>query len=362
MMTNRSVKNELFERILDKSSDAIQVSNLQGQLVYVNKIAGHRLGINQSEVEKYNVRDFEKIFASEGAWEKHLSDVRQSDGLIIEGINVNQETGEKFPVEVSVKIARVEGEEFVIASSRDITDRKKAETKLNSALQLTRDQNEQLQSFAQIVSHNLRTHASNIGSLLELLKDEHQQLAESEIFQYLIKGSDQLNETIYHLSDVAKMRYIDEADLKKINLRDCCENCINNLTAKTRQNRINISNEIDRRHAALGIPAYVESILLNLLTNAVKYRREGEACEVTVTSRQDGDFVMINVSDNGLGIDLEKYGKDLFKIYKTFHRRQDSQGVGLFITKNQVAAMGGKIEVKSKVNVGSTFTVYLKCP
>ena len=66
---------------------------------------------------------------------------------------------------------------------------------------------------------------------------------------------------------------------------------------------------------------------------------------------------MLNVMDNGLGIDLDKYGKKLFGMYKTFHRNKDARGIGLFITKNQVESMGGKISVVSEVNVGTTFTV-----
>lgn len=68
----------------------------------------------------------------------------------------------------------------------------------------------------------------------------------------------------------------------------------------------------------------------------------------------------MNVSDNGVGIDMERYGSSIFGLYKTFHGHEDSRGVGLYITKNQIETMGGKIEVESKPNVGSTFKVYFK--
>lgn len=70
---------------------------------------------------------------------------------------------------------------------------------------------------------------------------------------------------------------------------------------------------------------------------------------------------MLNFQDNGLGIDLEKHGEKLFGMYKTFHQHPDSRGVGLFITRNQVESMGGKIEVSSTVNVGTTFSIHLPC-
>ena len=70
----------------------------------------------------------------------------------------------------------------------------------------------------------------------------------------------------------------------------------------------------------------------------------------------------MSVKDNGLGIDLDVYGNKMFLLYKTFHKNKDSRGVGLFITKNQIESLGGKIEVKSKVNVGTEFLVSFKQP
>jgi sensor histidine kinase regulating citrate/malate metabolism len=71
-------------------------------------------------------------------------------------------------------------------------------------------------------------------------------------------------------------------------------------------------------------------------------------------------FVRLNVEDNGIGIDLERQGRKIFGMYKTFHHHPDARGVGLFLTKNQVEAMGGRIEVKSKVDDGSIFSVFLR--
>jgi sensor histidine kinase regulating citrate/malate metabolism len=72
------------------------------------------------------------------------------------------------------------------------------------------------------------------------------------------------------------------------------------------------------------------------------------------------DLIRLDVKDNGLGIDLERQGRKIFGMYKTFHKHPDARGIGLFLTKNQVGALGGRIDVDSKVDEGTVFSVYLR--
>ncbi|OCC28252.1 Histidine kinase [Leptospira interrogans serovar Canicola] len=101
----------------------------------------------------------------------------------------------------------------------------------------------------------------------------------------------------------------------------------------------------------------MESILLNFLTNAVKYRHPDRVPEITLNAERQENRLILSIKDNGLGIDMKKYGDKLFGMYKTFHNNKDAKGIGLFITKNQVEAMGGKIEVESRLNNGTTFRI-----
>jgi signal transduction histidine kinase len=79
-----------------------------------------------------------------------------------------------------------------------------------------------------------------------------------------------------------------------------------------------------------------------------------------ITGGTQGEYAFLRFMDNGLGIDLDRYGSKLFGMYKTFHNLPEARGIGLFISKNQIEAMGGKIEVESEVNVGTTFTTFFR--
>ncbi|MFM7859037.1 MAG: sensor histidine kinase, partial [Flammeovirgaceae bacterium] len=108
------------------------------------------------------------------------------------------------------------------------------------------------------------------------------------------------------------------------------------------------------------IQAYVQNIFLTLLDNAIKYRDLNKQLEVRVTARSEGGYLCINFSDNGLGIDTEQYGGKLFNLYARFHPEIEGKGMGLFLVKMQLEAMGGRISVESVVGLGTTFTLYFK--
>ena len=125
---------------------------------------------------------------------------------------------------------------------------------------------------------------------------------------------------------------------------------------------VKIKFEIDKKVNILGIPAYLDSILLNFITNGIKYRsleRESFIKLYTQSNLASGETIL-NIEDNGLGIDLKRHKHKIFGMYNTFHKHEDARGIGLFITKNQIEAIGGKIEVESEVNKGTLFKIYLK--
>ena len=106
--------------------------------------------------------------------------------------------------------------------------------------------------------------------------------------------------------------------------------------------------------------AYLESIILNLLTNAIKYRDHSRKLKISISTKEKEDLTILTCEDNGIGIDIERNKDKIFGLYQRFHNYPDSKGLGLYLVKSQVETMGGTINVQSEVNKGTKFTLTFK--
>ncbi len=246
----------------------------------------------------------------------------------------------------------------LIGISMDISSIKKKEDQLRNLINLTSIQNKKLINFAHIVSHNLRSHSANFSMLLQFLKAEDNEREREHIINMLTQASDNLLETLENLNQVVDINTNINLKKEPINIYDHIIKVRHGLTAFLEKNQVLIKNKVDQKLVVKSIPAYMDSIIMNLLTNAVKYRSPERKPIITLTTKKVDNKIILSVSDNGLGIDLERYGDKIFGMYKTFHNNKDAKGFGLYLVRNQIEAMGGKITVNSEVDKGTTFNVY----
>ena len=248
---------------------------------------------------------------------------------------------------------------YLIVQLVDITKLKNTENKLKGLLEISNKQNESLLNFAHIVSHNLRSHASNLTMISSLLIDNEVEEDEKEqTLDMLNEASEGLNETIFHLNEVVQVKLNTHNKMGRINLLDLIEKVVKNYEMELEKNEIKLAVNCCNRIEVLGLANYVESILTNLLSNAIKYKSPQRRPMINIAVRETEDSIVLDVADNGLGIDLKRHANKVFGMYKTFHNHPEAKGVGLFIIKNQIESMGGRISVTSNLDVGSTFTVH----
>lgn len=218
-------------------------------------------------------------------------------------------------------------------------------------------QNNQMNDFASITSHNLRSPAANITSLVSMV-DENSKIEDyKNIFEMLKKVSINLNETLNHLLEILSIKKNKIIEKEIINLDE-----IFLKTTETLQGEIlTCDGEIERDFNAaseIEFPRiYMESIFHNLISNALKYRSPNRKPRIKVRTEIKDHQILLTVEDNGLGIDLAKHGNKMFGMHQVFHNHPEANGIGLFMTKAQIESLGGKISVKSKVDYGTIFTV-----
>lgn len=256
---------------------------------------------------------------------------------------------------VANAIERVNNEAIM---ERDVTEKIEKQQQLQRLVEVTSKQNERLMNFAHIVSHNIRSHSSNLSMIVNFI-DNAQNPDEGISFLKMLKQSTtKLAETIENLNEIITVQNSLNTHKTSIFLKEEIQKTIHSLNILTLSNDITIHNNVPNHLTIKGIHSYIESIFLNLLTNALKYRSHERPLLITINAQQQAEYLLLTIQDNGLGLDLQKHGHKIFGMYKTFHHNKDARGIGLFITKNQIEAMGGKIEVESEVNVGTTFYVY----
>ena len=248
--------------------------------------------------------------------------------------------------------------ENLVIQILDITKERNAEKEKALFLKQLMNKNDRLLNFAYIVSHNLRSHSSNFKGLIDYYQDSEEEEERSKIIGMLAISSDNLNSTIEDLNQVVSI-HSKKVKLKRIALKKFILNILGSLSLDIMQHGYDVVINIDKELHVIAFPAYLESIILNLATNCIKYKNPDKVLKINISANIVNNNCLIVVSDNGLGIDLARHGDKIFGMYKTFHEHEESNGLGLFMTKNQVEAMGGNISVQSKVGTGTKFTIEL---
>jgi PAS domain S-box-containing protein len=218
-------------------------------------------------------------------------------------------------------------------------------------------QNQQLNQFSHIISHNLRSPISTmmgIANVIDIYRND--QALVNNLLQKVVTTAEKLDGIIKDLNEVLNQSGSDKKNFQLVNLSEIVEIIVS----------LNESKDVTIRTDFIDVPviysikSYIYSILFNLISNAIKYKKADHPACIQIRSEcNDDEHILIRVRDNGMGIDLDKYGDKLFGFYKRFHFHVEGKGLGLHITKNQVDFLGGTISVQSKPDEGCEFTVML---
>jgi len=345
---------------IEQSPATVVITDLQGRIEYVNPKFTALTGYTAEEALGHNPNVLKSGAQSDSYYKELWTTI--SAGNVWRGQFQNRKkNGELYWESATISPIRdLNGTiTHYLAVKEDITAAVQNLERIQKLLTIEEEQNKRLRNFTHIVSHNLRSHTANMAGVLGLIEMEEPELLNDLYVGMLKTSADNLSETILNLNAVLDINLGNNVTWSFQNLHHVAQTAISSVSTLAESSGVRLINDIPEDLTLFGIAAYLDSIVLNMLTNGIKFRGPNRDAYVRLSAVQQGKNTVLTVEDNGLGIDLEMHGTKVFGLYKTFHQNTDSKGLGLFITKNQIEAMGGTIIVSSQVDVGTTFIITL---
>ena len=235
--------------------------------------------------------------------------------------------------------------------------RKIRQAERNKLIDQLTAQNERLKEYSFITSHNIRSSVSRIHSLGQLLEQDPR----NDLYlEKIIWSIEKLNETISNINQL--LHFEKETDHNQYEPYDICE-AIKKVLELNKdwilENEVTLTLNLHDQIVTPTIPAYIDSIAHNLISNAIKYGVTPLSKVIKISTQITNSGYLIIVQDHGMGMDLKEHGNKLFKLGSRLHDTSDGQGLGLYMTKRQIKALDGTIDVQSEPYEGTTFTVFL---
>ncbi|TVZ27306.1 PAS domain S-box-containing protein [Gillisia sp. Hel_I_86] len=251
--------------------------------------------------------------------------------------------------------------QLIYAIAKDITHVKKLEEERNLLLIDLAKLNADLKKFTYSTSHDLRSPVNNLLSIFNLLDlskiDDEQTL---EYIELLNSSTIQMKNTLNKYVDAVSQEKKINIQLEDLNLENTLNVVVNSINTLIQKSNTKINVDFSEAPEVSFSSFYLQSILLNLISNSIKYSNPRVCPEISVKTIKVSNGVQLRFSDNGIGFDMEKVGGSIFELHQSFHDNSDSKGIGLYLVKSHLESLGGKIAVTSKVNIGTTFMLTFK--
>jgi signal transduction histidine kinase len=257
------------------------------------------------------------------------------------------------------KIIEAQNQEIQLKNAQLEDEIEKRTQELQNTNQELVVHNNQLEQFAFIAAHNLRSPMARILGLANVFELSITEADKEIALRKLVDSTKDMDQVIRDLNLILNIQK-HTSNLVIVNLKTSFETVTKLLEEEIEKTRTKIIKDFTVADKVYAVSPYVDSILYNLISNAIKYRDPERPPVISIKATLDHEFVCLTISDNGLGINLERYGKNMFTLYRRFHTHMEGKGLGLYLVKTQITALGGRIEVESELNKGTTFRVFFK--
>ncbi|MFN0048145.1 MAG: ATP-binding protein [Cytophagales bacterium] len=362
---NRNERNSLIlaesksdikvKKIIENSTDAVITTDSIGIVLEWNKSASKIFGFDVQEARGKKIAELIVPLSVKDNFENAVNYFKEKTNFIRFETTASNASGAIFPVELSMTQIEYEEKTLLNFFIRSIQERKESEEKILKKNKQLLDLNEEMDSFIYRSSHDLRTPATNISSLLEIYKVSD--VAEKdEIIARSKSNIDRLIKILDDLSNYSKNQR-NELSYQLINIDELLAAVKYKLSSQTNFDKLVVNTTEIGSYDFISDAERIKVILINLLENALCFSNsENEFAVVDIFIEKKGQKVLLRVKDNGEGIKQEA----LPKIFNMFYRgsvKSIGSGLGLYIVKRVLHKMGGTIEVHSQKGVGTEFLI-----
>ncbi len=360
---------KLMEAVILNANDSVLITEaepLDGtgpKILFVNPAFERMTGYSKEEV----IGKTPRILQNEETDRKELNRLskalRNWESCEITVLN-SRKNGDKFWVNFQViPIADKKGWfTHWIALERDVTRQIESTQEKEKLVKELIESNLELKQFSYITSHNLRAPLTNLVAVCDLIKTD--KIADARTVKLIDSfkiTTHRLNETLNDLIEILIIKENRNLQTSQIAFKDVLKKINDSLSVSLLDNKVIVNADFSEASSITFTNAYLESIFINLFTNAIKYRHTERVPVITIKTfkESNGDTKLI-FNDNGSGINMKHARDKIFGLYKKFHSNADSKGIGLYLIHSQITALGGTIEVESEVNIGTTFKLTFK--
>jgi PAS domain S-box-containing protein len=347
-----------YERFFELSPDLLCIAGYDGYFKKVNAAVSNLLGYTIEELYEKPINTFVHC-ADKRKTQTARNELIKSKPLFHFENRYRKKNGEI--VWLSWTSLPVESDELVFAIAKDITHSKMLEADRNALLTSLNNTNEDLKQLSYTTSHDLRSPVNNLLAVLDMLdisKINDQEA--SELIKIVKMSGDYLKVTLDNYVDALSEKHEKLATKEEVDLNTSLNNVIKSIYSLIETSGTIIHVDFSKLDKITFNNAYMESVFLNLLTNAIKYARPDRLPVISIRSEKVNGRSHVIFADNGMGFDMEKAKDKIFGLHQVFHNNLDSKGIGLYLVHNHITSFSGRISVESKINEGATFTLSFK--
>ncbi|HTE01907.1 MAG TPA: PAS domain-containing sensor histidine kinase [Mucilaginibacter sp.] len=346
-----------LELFFELSPDLLCIAGYDGYFKKINSTVSRTLGYSNEELFARPIDSFVHIEDRDITARKRESIIKDIPLLNFENRYVTK--GGEI-VWLSWTSMPIKSDQVVFAIAKIITHKKKLEEDRNALLTDLTKINNDLKQLTYSTSHDLRLPVSNLLSVFNLLDVSKIQDEETLEFIDMLKSStENLKDTLNSYVDALNQKNALTVHTEELDLGKCLNAVLQSLRSLIQSSKSIIQVDFSAFKKIEFNKAYLESILLNLITNSIKYAKPDHSPVISIYTQVENGVNQLIFADEGRGFDMDKVKDKIFGLNQKFHNHADnnSKGIGLYLVYNHVINLGGRIAIESKVNEGVKFII-----